>query len=264
MLKRFFRDALPHRFHLPIKYLYNLILGRLEPELSLLPYMVRLESNVVDIGGNRGIYTLMLYRLGAHVKVFEPNPACIKTLSSWAKDKANVQVFDVALSDHSGYAELSVPVDEKGIEHDSSASIEKNNFKNAYQIHVKTTTLDSYGFDKVDFIKIDVEGHEVSVLKGAQKTILSSYPALLIEIEQRHNQKNINEIFDNICSMGYVGFYFQHNQLKTLQSFKVERDQNPNNFGSKKDTYINNFVFLHRDRIGRDEYRHLFFKWPVQ
>jgi len=264
MLKEIIKNILPYKLYLPYKYVYNLISNILEPDLALLPYIVRLGSNVVDIGGNHGIYTLILYRLGTNVKVFEPNPACIKTLSSWAKDKANVQVFDVALSDHSGYAELSVPVDEKGIEHDSSASIEKNNFKNAYQIHVKTTTLDSYGFDKVDFIKIDVEGHEVSVLKGAQKTILSSYPALLIEIEQRHNQKNINEIFDTICSMGYVGFYFQNNQLKTLQSFKVERDQNPNNFGSKKDTYINNFVFLHRDRIGRDEYRHLFFKWPVQ
>ena len=204
------------------------------------------------------------------VYAFEPQSMLYKyLLTIKALFSSEIILENLALSDSKKEQLLNVPAHKNENKSSPGASL-SNNFEG--QKIIKTELIQSVSLDEYckhsnirpDFLKIDVEGHEVSVLKGAQKTILSSYPALLIEIEQRHNQKNINEIFDTICSMGYVGFYFQHNQLKTLQSFKVERDQNPNNFGSKKDTYINNFVFLHRDRIGRDEYRHLFFKWPVQ
>jgi len=63
---------------------------------------------------------------------------------------------------------------------------------------VEITTLDSYEFDNVDFIKIDVEGYEPKVLAGAEKTIKKHWPVMCVEINTDDN--NSQEILE---SWGY-------------------------------------------------------------
>ena len=53
-------------------------------------------------------------------------------------------------------------------------------------IRVPLRTLDSYNLSNIGFIKIDVEGHELDVLRGAEVTLRRDQPNLLIEIENRH------------------------------------------------------------------------------
>ena len=65
-LKNFFRDLLPERYQVPVKYHYNRIKSRLEPELDLLRFLVKENDLAIDVGGNRGIYAcrfpaLLLY-----------------------------------------------------------------------------------------------------------------------------------------------------------------------------------------------------------
>ena len=69
--------------------------------------------------------------------------------------------------------------------------------------------------------KIDVEGHEYSVIEGAEATLLASKPALLLEIEQRHIGRPINEVFDKILSMGYHGFFIGLYGLTSLVNFSI-------------------------------------------
>jgi FkbM family methyltransferase len=96
--------------------------------MKFLGYLVRSQDLVVDVGGNRGIYAYQFWKLGARVEVFEPNPACSRVLSAWAAGKAGVNVHSLALSSHAGSANLHIPIDESGIKHDSSASIENAGF----------------------------------------------------------------------------------------------------------------------------------------
>jgi hypothetical protein len=89
----------------------------------------------------------------------------------------------VALSDHEGVATLYVPRRASG----SSLHI-IGNLGNVYaqgsvdEIQVRLATLDSYGFEDVGFLKIDVEGSEMEALAGARETIRINRPSMLIEL----------------------------------------------------------------------------------
>ena len=98
------RDALPSALQVPIKYFWNKCNGILEPELVLLPLLVSNEERAIDIGANRGTYSYALWKIGARVTAFEPNPACYQVLAAWASRKASIDVHAVALSSAAGEA----------------------------------------------------------------------------------------------------------------------------------------------------------------
>lgn len=248
------RDMLPIRYQVPAKYWYGSLRGGLEEEMRFLPSLVAQGDRVIDIGGNRGIYAYLLWRLGARVEVFEPNPTCFAVLESWATGKPSVHLHSVALSNCSGSASLHIPVDEAGVEHDASASIENAGLAQTRDQLVSLQTLDSYHFEGLSLIKIDVEGHEYSVIEGATTTIASSKPALLIEIEQRHIDRPIADVFQKILGFGYKGFFLGESGLTPLARFDVARHQSMENFGISNEPYINNFLFLHETRIENGEY----------
>jgi FkbM family methyltransferase len=256
-LKSGLRDLLPMRYQVPLKYWYSAVRRTLEPEMKLISLILKNSDRVIDIGGNRGVYAYQFWRRGVKVEVFEPNPICYSVLEAWAADKPNVNVYPVALSARVGTANLHIPVDGSGIEHDASASIEHIGFAKTRDQLVSLQTLDSYQFDGVGLIKIDVEGHEYSVIAGATKTLTSSRPALLVEIEQRHIDKPIQDVFESILVLGYQGFFLGVRSLMPLAEFEAPSHQSMENFGTGKVPYVNNFLFLHRSRVASEEYRAL-------
>ena len=256
-LKSQVRDLLPTWSQVPAKYWFGQFRGTLEEEMKFLKLIVREHDLVIDVGGNRGIYTYCLWKLGAKVQVFEPNPICNEVLSAWATGKSSVTLHSVALSSTEGSANLHIPIDESGVEHDASASIENIGFSHARDELVPLRTLDSYQFEDVKLIKIDVEGHEFAVLEGASMTLTSSRPAMLVEVEQRHNDRLISDVFEKILDFGYEGFFLHEDELTPLENFEVARHQSMENFGESKEPYINNFLFLHCDRLADGEYAEL-------
>ena len=253
-LKNVFRDLIPSRYQVPFKYQYNRIKSKLEPEIAFLEHMITDGNRAIDIGGNRGVYAYKLWQLNAIVEVFEPNPTCFHILDEWSANKPSVTIYPVGLSSVEGDASLHIPIDEKGIEHDASASVENVDFEFSRDQLVPLKTLDSYGFENVCFVKIDVEGHEYKVIEGAKNTISLSRPAMLIEIEQRHNGRSVHEVFKKVMTYGYAGYFFESGSLRPLELFSISRHQSLDNFGSKNSLYINNFIFLHQDKIKVGEY----------
>jgi FkbM family methyltransferase len=262
VLKGTLRDCLPGSLQVPVKYWVNRIRGQLEAELQILPWLIKEGDTVIDVGGNRGTYAYAFWRLGAKVAVFEPNPVCAGLLAKWSSDKETVTVYPQALSDHAGTSDLHVPVDAAGVEHDASASLQQTDFGHGHKVPVELRTLDSFGFQDISLVKIDVEGHEANVLTGAKATIQSS-PALvvLVEIEQRHCRFNVEDTFDLMRKEGFEGFYLQGKRLRPLSHFVLERDQAPDNLYRKGSVYINNFLFLRRERIALGTYQALFEAW---
>jgi FkbM family methyltransferase len=244
MLKSILRDAIPSRLQVPLKYFYNYARGWLEPEMDLLPKLVSAGDRVIDIGGNRGVYAYALAALGTRLAVFEPNPQCLSVLNSWAAGKDTVDVYGFALSSEAGQRDLYIPVDAAGHEHDASATLGFPAIDTARSVAVNVSTLDSFNFQDVKFIKIDVEGHELDVLAGASLTISTSLPVLLIEIEQRHNILPINKIFSYVDQLGYCGYYLDGGSLKGIDSFDAARDQQYPFAGTVPKRYVNNFLFV--------------------
>jgi FkbM family methyltransferase len=159
-----------------------------------------------DIGANIGIWSLFLTGLStpdAEIRCFEPDPENLRLLQlNMNKNRiGNWVIRPVAVSDHEGSDSFySDPVTgATGSLESSSDFIGK--FYNAprQQVPVQITTVDSEvasGARPPEFIKIDVEGHELAVLKGALKTLKETRPLLILETSHRHNE--VSEFFNAI------------------------------------------------------------------
>jgi len=220
-------------------------------EIGFLLRNIKKGDVVVDCGANKGSYIFSLSRaVGPHGKViaFEPQP----TLYSYLMDEvqkcklSNVVVEKMALSDTIGSADIYVP----GGEVSPGASLEKIIAQRGEfcSYRVPVTTLDSY-FEteqpKISAIKIDVEGHELAVLKGAVRIIGSDRPALVVECEQRHLTDNtVNDVCAWILEKGYEGWFVCGGKTLPLNEFRIEKHQ-PVGLGDfwNDKKYYNNFLF---------------------
>jgi hypothetical protein len=110
---------------------------------------------------------------------------------------------------------------------------------------VDVRTLDSYELQRLDLIKVDVEGHEFSVLEGARQTIERCRPSIIVEVEEVHNPGSLSRVRAFLESRGYSGFFFDDG-LRPIEQFNQTLDQSPNNVSEagRIGRYINNFVFL--------------------
>jgi hypothetical protein len=113
-------------------------------------------------------------------------------------------------------------------------------------VEVNVATLDSFGLSDIAFIKIDVEGHELSVLRGAVETIVRSRPNLLVEVEESRVPGCFQAVSDLLASLDYCGFWFDGEEMKSIKNFQLAVQQvNRPKFGEKKSRgYINNFIWL--------------------
>ncbi len=263
-LKAILRDSLPLSTQVPIKYWMNRCAGALEAEMSLLPYLFGRGERVVDVGGNRGVYAYRMWRLGATVEVFEPNPACSRVLEAWARRRPGVTIHPVGLSDHEGATVLRVPVDAAGVEHDASASMEPHPFALVRERKVRLRRLDGFGWGDVRFVKIDVEGHEFDVLRGAAAMLAGPKPALLVEIEQRHLQRPISGVFRFLCDAGYKGWFLDGRVLRCIDAFDPTHDQDEAALGDKRRRYINNFLFLAPERMNEPACRRMLAEFGME
>jgi FkbM family methyltransferase len=120
---------------------------------------------------------------------------------------------------------------------------------------VGVTTLDAFFASQdrgPDFLKIDVEGHELAVLKGARQTLASKRPAILIECEARHRADgDVRPVFDLLHSHGYVGTFFLEGRRRPLDDFEPTKHQSIDEHATSTPRgYVNNFAFVPRSRSG--------------
>jgi FkbM family methyltransferase len=166
----------PSVFYYPHKTRSEIL--KQEPELGLLAQFARPGSRAIDVGANRGIYSYGLAKVVGHVEAFEPNPA----VAHFARIKLGrkVRVHEFALSNIDGDAPLHIPFGRHSQPNHLVARLRGGD--RGITIEVSLRTLDSFDFENVSFIKIDVEGSELDVLKGAQRTISRDRPNLLVEL----------------------------------------------------------------------------------
>lgn len=211
----------------------------------LLPCLVPRTEASLDIGANIGDYTWHLRALSSQVWAFEPNPR----LAGWLRRcfGGTIILHDVALGEHGATAQLSIPKDPSGREIAAHASIEKDFGVRSDHIAVSVVPLDSLQLPKIGFIKIDVEGHELAVLKGAIGLIRRDRPTILVEIEERHRADAVGSTREWLEGIGYQGFFALSDGIHPITEFSSSRDQDLAKLGD--DAYINNFIFVAREDV---------------
>jgi FkbM family methyltransferase len=159
------------------------ILEKIKPNISL------------DIGANIGNHTLLIAQLSQKLISFEPVDFIFKALDQNIKSNklSNTIAFNVGLSNKEMATDIFIP---KNGNLGSSSITERKGDGEALSIVLKKGDdfLREYGFgSSVDFIKIDVEGHEAEALQGLQKTIISNQPLVLMEWKTDRTLKLFNE-----------------------------------------------------------------------
>jgi FkbM family methyltransferase len=152
-----------------------------EQEFELLDSLVSPGDWVLDIGANVGHYTARLSALVGHsgrVLAFEPVPKTFRLLAANSRlfPYANVTLMNAAVSETSMLASMEVPVVEGG-------TYLAHLTDKATGLSILCMTVDSLQLpNRVNLVKIDAEGHEVSVLRGMRELLERDRPVLIVEL----------------------------------------------------------------------------------
>lgn len=196
-------------------------------------HLVKKDDVFVDVGANVGYYSILAAKAGAHVYAFEPIPATYQRLCR------NIEINQLATV-RTFCAGLGEKADSKIFYYNqmcSSSSSRVNlacHFEGtAVQVECPIVTLDEIcvqeKIDRVDLIKCDVEGGELSVFRGGVETLKKHRPYVLCEMLRKWTAKfhyHPNEIIQLFSSLGYIcvalpgsntGGYILEHMLETTE-----------------------------------------------
>lgn len=220
-----------------------------EREVRELARLIEPNTLTLDVGAHIGEYTYAICRhLGQDGRVIaiEPIPDLAQLIERAVRRlRLPVTVINCALSSTAGSADLCIPV-AAGRRKLGFASLESKT-ADGEVCRVALRTLDEICGDnsqRISFIKIDVEGHELQVLRGGEKTLRRHRPNLLIEIEQRHSPIPIDQTFGFLESLGYRGEFLDGaNRRVPLSTFDPAVHQVPREEWIGTANYVSNFIF---------------------
>ena len=193
-------------YRLLIKYhTQRLKRGANKVQLKWVKKLLNNKKVFFDIGANKGLFT---YWAAKYIKkngifhLFEPQPELAFIFANLEKHfstKHKLYYNNFALSDSNGEAILN-----RQCIGDGSASVAKFKQWNNLSESISLQTLDQYCVDhsinEIDFIKIDVEGHEYKTIEGGMQTIQKFKPSMLIEMNPGDES---NLILENFRRLGY-------------------------------------------------------------
>lgn len=253
--QRLLKSAMPRQW-VSLAHKRHLLTDVGEYELTQVSRYLDTTRRAIDVGCHNGIYACHFMPFVKGVIAFEANPLAAQFIR---RALPAVLVENVALSSQDGAALLRIPIGTKGTPLDGQATIDPQNELGSVivdKINVPTRRLDSYKFDDVGFVKIDVEGHEEDVLLGASDLIARARPTFLVEIEERHKAGSLGRITRLFESAGYTGHFFmpdsraENRRLADLKEFDAKTHQADELIELLQGTprrrvpYVNNFLFL--------------------
>lgn len=149
----------------------------------------------VDVGANVGAYSVRAAAKGMTVHSFEPNPETLPVLRRNAEiNKVTLDINEVALGSTTGTVGFF-----------SNGGTSRVTMAGDREVPVRT--LDSFAYPRVDVLKVDVEGYELEVLKGARETLARCHPAIMIEMHHWIGAESEAAIFNILLETGYAFQY---------------------------------------------------------
>lgn len=239
------RDGLATRVRLSARMLHRAARYRykLNPlELKVLLRHLTPGAVAIDAGAHKGAYTWWFAkRVGpaGRVLAFEPQPHLAQQTAraAAALSLAHVRVFAAGLSETSGEAKLAYL---ESTTH--GATLNGLDFPDTKHRVIPTLAVDDLKLPRLDVMKIDVEGHEQPVLRGARRALERFGPALLIEIETRLHDDGADPVREAralLEPLGYAGWFFSGRSMRPVAEFDAAAHQQ---YG--KGQYSNNFLFV--------------------
>lgn len=166
--------------------------------------------SMLDVGANIGNHSVFLSNYFNKIYSFEPQKTTYKLLEINTKRISNVKIFNYGISSSFLKEELFINSKNRGMV--SKHKIDEFYFKEEVQFK----PLELNNEEKISFIKIDVEGNEIDVLKALKATITKNYPIISFEFNDHNTKENIEDLLNGY---GYQDFYvFNRDVLKGFLS----------------------------------------------
>lgn len=237
--------ALPERLLVHVSALNNYMYG--EPEVRLMRRVCQVDKIALDIGANIGTYTYFLSRHAAEVHAYEPNPKLAERL---IRLYPNVHIRNAAVSDSEGELTLRIPVQNGRPQHELASVAQEFNDNEVVEHIVIARTIDSEHHKNVGFIKIDVEQHELEVLKGALETIKDSRPIIMTEATPLLYDEDLRTTFRFLTDLDYEGWFTFEGRHYPFSEYLPDVHANREQFGK---SFMNtNIFFFPAEQSGKD------------
>ena len=200
----------------------NVMNYKSKEDAIIFPYIKSLYTSgkIIDIGCKSGKWALYLKDT-----IPEENWIMFDAISKFIKDLSRFykksELHSLALSDVNEDKRKFV-IDKKHMGHSSFTHNGRSNLEIRY---IKSRKLDDFNYNDIWLIKIDTEGHELPVLRGAKETILRNNPILYFECYhkimnlQDYNQK---DIYDYITGLDYNITNIKTNKVLNYEEFNLQ------------------------------------------
>ena len=167
-----------------------------------------------DIGANIGEITYALSQFCQHVHAFEPvrNTFDLLQKNITQNSLGNVTAHNMGVGAVHETAEISLSSNTCG----ANARVSDSGRSKSMTETMTIVPLDSMNLTDVDIMKIDVEGYELDVLKGAEQTILNYMPVIQLEVYEpalKRARRDIQDIYDWLYARGFVAYYVKHRKI---------------------------------------------------
>jgi FkbM family methyltransferase len=204
-------------------------------ETNLVKKVIKPGWTVIDAGANFGWYSIHFAQLvgqNGNVFSFEPVPETYEELNLNIKLNScqNIKTFDLALGSEDGTISFGVSNFDGGGSGASSRFLK-------YSKRIQTTMrklddiIKEQKINKVDFIKADIEGGELSMLKGAEKLLEHFRPKILIEIVDMHCQRfgySPMDVYQFLINKGYKGVFIGNEYTEEKANTSIDELAKPN------------------------------------
>ena len=221
-------------------------------------------GTLVDVGAHDGMATLPFAALpDSRVLAFEPLPPAFARLEAAVRAAyggavpPHVCLRREALGAAPGDVTLAVPwLGEDAIEQwasmvkdfDSLQTLDPR-ISHVSRYAAKVATLDSFALADATAIKVDAEGAEEDVLRGAAETLRRCLPVLSVELEERHRAGCTRAVPAFLAGLGYAGFFHFDGAWQSLRAFDAATMQiaPPTPADPPREPYVSVFVFVPPD-----------------
>ncbi|HZN17079.1 MAG TPA: FkbM family methyltransferase [Micromonosporaceae bacterium] len=213
---------------------------RIEPELARLGEIMPRGGTALDVGAWFGPWSTRMTRYADRVVALEAHPDLAGLLR---RSLPRVSVVHAAASDGPGEIDLLVPAGGPAVGVccvEGSTRVEAGAAQAAdpvgaadpvraaepvwgRPVAVPRLTIDSLGLTDVRFVKMDIEGHELAALRGAERTIRRDLPPVLLELEER--LQPVSRVVELLASWGYTGEVLLGPSWRPLAQFDLVAHQ---------------------------------------
>jgi FkbM family methyltransferase len=152
----------------------------------------------IDAGANIGLQSVRLAQKFNQVHSFEPTSVNYDCLINNVKTFSNVQVYKTGLGERKESAIIKLPTESTNCGAFSIVDFNNNEYS-VFTENIEILPLDQFQLSP-DFIKIDTQGFELFILKGAEVT-LKNKPVLLLECEKKQEKQSISTY---LMPLGYT------------------------------------------------------------